>query len=490
MRIAIAGLMHESNGFAPGVTTLADFEHGGLDTGPAIARRWAEAHHEICGFFAAATIEPFEAAPAFTAWAMPSGIVEKETYDQLLDRLIASLKSAGPVDGILLALHGAMLVEGLTTSADAHTAKLVRQWLGPEKPLVVTLDYHANVSPELAQFADAVVVYQTYPHVDQRARGARAGAIIAESIRKKKKPVAAIIPIPALIHLLSQNTSREPVLSILAKCQELKPKYHQLLELQFVAGFPYADTPETGSSIVAVAIEDAAEAHQAASELYDYIWSIRDELTADLPQAEAAVKKASLEMKWPTVLVDVGDNIGGGSAADSTVLAHEIMRQNGPNFWVVLNDEAAVEACIQTGVGHHLKLQAGGRIDQNAPPLHLSGRVRLLHDGQYEEPQARHGGVKYHDQGLTAVLETDRGDTVILTSRRHAPFSLGQLTSLGLDPTRAKIIVVKAAVAFRAAYEPIAQSIIEVDTPGLTAASPRRFNYNRIHRPILPLDDI
>jgi len=490
MKIAIAGLMHESNAFAPGVTSMADFEIGGLDTGPALLARWQQAHHELGGFLAAAEREGFEAVPAFTAWAMPSGLISRTTYDHLLNRLLAALRGCGPVDGALLALHGAMQVEGLAGSADAHTAAQVRKWLGPDRPLVVTLDYHANVSPELADAADAVVVYQTYPHIDQKERGLRAGEIMADCIRQKVRPVTAIVPLPMLIHLLAQNTNREPVLSILETSKKIRAATPGLLELHFVAGFPYGDTPATGASVVAVASGDRAVAESAALQFANIIWELKDKLTAQMPEPAQAVALACRQIQWPTVLVDVGDNIGGGSAADSTVLAHEIIRQAGPPFWVILHDEAAVEKCVEAGVGHIVRLQAGGNEDTNSPPLDVHGRVRLIHDGRYEEPLARHGGVRFHDQGLTGVIETERGDTVICTSHRHAPFSLGQLTSLGLDPVRAKIIIVKAAVAFRAAYEPIAGCIMEVDTPGLTAANPRRFDYRNIRRPMLPLDDI
>lgn len=489
-KIAIAGLMHESNSFAPGMTTLKDFETGGMDTGPSISKRWADAQHELGGFFEASKLYDFIPVPAFSAWAMPSSIIQISTYETLLDRLIAGLRSAGGYDGVLLALHGSMMVEGMSQSADAHSAKKVREEIGPDKPLIVTLDYHANISPELANYADAIIVYQTYPHIDQRSRGLRAGKIISQCLKTGLTPISVVKPVPILIHLLAQNTSRDPVASILNFADQIVATTPGLLELQFVAGFPYADSSCTGATIVAVAETDIAIAESAAQKLFDRVWEERDYLTAQPPSAESAVAQAIAEAKWPTIMVDIGDNVGGGSAADSTVIAHEIIRQNGPGFWVVLHDEQSVTDCIQAGVGHRVRIQAGGKVDQNAPPLIINGQIKLIHDGRYEETEARHGGVKFHDQGLTAVIETDRGDTIICNSNRHAPFSLGQLTSLGLDPNRAQIIIVKAAVAFRAAYEPIANSIIEVDTPGLTAGNPKRFQYRNIKRPILPLDQI
>ncbi len=489
-RIAIAAFMHESNGFASGLTTESDFALGGLDTGEAIRQRWAEAHHEIGGFFEAAERFGFDLRPALTAWAMPSAMLDESAYEAILDRLLASLRGCGPVDGVLLALHGAMVVDGLEGSADAHTAMQVRKAIGREIPLIVTLDYHANVSPALADAADGVIVYRTYPHVDQRERGLRAGELMHRAVTTGQKPATFIRPLPILVHLLAQNTNRDPVLTLTREADSIRDSTPGLADLQFVAGFPYADTQATGASVVAVAYESADVARAAAVDLAAKVWSVRQALTSQPPDAEKAVSQATENKLWPTVLADLGDNIGGGSAADSTVIAQEILRQDGPRFVVVLYDPAAVETCVAAGVGGEISVEAGGRIDRNAPPLKINGRVKCLHDGRYEEPEARHGGVRFHDQGLSAVIETDRDDTVVCNSHRHAPFSLRQLTSLGIDPRLAQILIVKAAVAFRAAYEPVAASIVEVDTPGLTAANPCRFEYRMVRRPILPLDEI
>src|SRR5205814_5951949 len=176
----------------------------------------------------------------------------------------------------------------------------------------------------------------------------------------------------------------------------------------------------------------------------------------------------------PVVLVDLGDTIGGGSAADSTVLLHELIRQKATGSGVVLYDPEAVRVCAEAGVGGAVVVDAGGKIDPHAPPVRVTGRVVTIHDGRYEEERPRHGGIRHNDQGLTAVIATDDANIVVLNSLRHPPFSLVQLTSLGLHPEQARVLVVKAAVAYKAAYAPVAQRIIEVDTPGLTAATPAR----------------
>jgi microcystin degradation protein MlrC len=186
----------------------------------------------------------------------------------------------------------------------------------------------------------------------------------------------------------------------------------------------------------------------------------------------------------------MGDNIGGGSPGDSTFILAELVRQGASGFAVVIFDPEAVQSCIQAGVGGVVFLEVCGKADnQHGDPVPIRGNVRLIHDGQYIETQPRHGGQRYHNQGLTAVVAV--GDSLVaLTSRRQTPFSLQQLLSLGIDPTEMRMIVVKAAVAYRAAYEPIAGQIIEVDTPGLTAVNPLHFEYNDIRRPLFPLDDL
>ena len=184
----------------------------------------------------------------------------------------------------------------------------------------------------------------------------------------------------------------------------------------------------------------------------------------------------------------MGDNIGGGSPGDSTFILSELLQQGASGFVVVVYDPEGVQSCIQAGVGEAVSLEVGGKMDnRHGDPVAINGRVRLIHDGQYIETEPRHGGQRYHNQGLTAVIEVG-GSLVVLTSRRQTPFSLQQLLSLGINPSDMQMIVVKAAVAYRAAYEPIAGTIIEVDTPGLTAVNPLHFEYHDIRRPLFPLD--
>jgi len=282
-------------------------------------------------------------------------------------------------------------------------------------------------------------------------------------------------------------TNAPPMASILNAAKQLEEEPNILVG-NVAVGYPYADVHEAGPAFVVVTDDDPQLAQTEAERLSDMLWNARGQLTLDLPDAAQAVEQAIQSDNPPVILVEMGDNIGGGSPGDSTFILSELVRQKASGFAVVVFDPEAVQSCIQAGVGGTVSLEVGGKADNlHGDPVSIKGNVRLIHDGQYIETQPRHGGQRYHDQGLTAVVAV--GDSLVaLTSKRQTPFSLQQLYSLGIDPTEMRMIVVKAAVAYRAAYEPIAGQIIEVDTPGLTAVNPLHFEYHNIRRPVFPLD--
>jgi microcystin degradation protein MlrC len=291
-----------------------------------------------------------------------------------------------------------------------------------------------------------------------------------------------------LLNLLGQDTGRAPMAGLMRQARAAE-KLPGVLSVSLMAGFPYADVPDMGASVIAVTDGDLAEAQNVAVELANAMWDVREHLNVPCPQPEWAVRKAIECTKPPALLIDLGDNIGGGSAGDGTVLLAELLKQRAGGFVVVMYAPAAVEQAKAVGVGGTVDVTVGGSTGPlHGAPVRVRGVVRSLHDGKWMEVEARHGGRRQNDQGHTVVLDLPDGNLLVLNTLRTPPFSLGQLTSLGIDPKGARIIVVKAAVAYKAAYAPVGGTIIEVDTPGLTAINAARFNYKRIHRPMYPLD--
>jgi microcystin degradation protein MlrC len=485
MRIAVGGIMHESNTFAPLATGLERFREGSLTYGPSMIPVWAEAHHEFGGFIAGAAKFGYELAPTAMAWATPSGPVTDEFFDHLTDALATGCRLAQP-DGVLVALHGAM-VTPKHPDADTEVVRRLRAALGPKTPLAVSLDFHGNITPEMGQLANVLVGYQTYPHIDQRERGLLAAELLTRAVRGEVRPVCFVAKPPMILNLLGQDTAREPMAGLMAAARAAE-KRPGMLSVSLMAGFPYADVPAMGPAVIAVADNDPALAKSVAEELSAAMWDVREKLYVPCPMPEEAVRRAVASARTPVLLVDLGDNIGGGSAGDGTVLLAELLKQKAHGFVVAVYAPDAVTAAKAAGVGAVLDVTVGGAVDaMHGDPVTVRGTVKSLHDGTWVEREARHGGRRQNDQGHTAVLELPGDSLLVLNTFRTPPFSLGQLTSLGIDPKAARAIVVKAAVAYKAAYAPIAGEIVEVDTPGLTAINPARFPYTRIRRPMFPL---
>jgi microcystin degradation protein MlrC len=374
-----------------------------------------------------------------------------------------------PLDGLLLGLHGAMVAEGFP-QADGETVARVRAQVGPDFPLFVTHDYHGNVPPQLVEDATALIIYKTCPHIDQRERGLQAADLLTRTVRGEVQPTSSIVKPELVYNIAFHNTSSGPMKQVMEAAIELEGQ-PGVLAVSVAAGYQYADVPWMGPSIVVVTDGDAALAEREANRLADLMWATRDELLPEIPGPGEAVQEAMASEDKPVAMMEMGDNIGGGSAGDSTYVLEALLGQ-GANGWVAaLYDPESVEACAAAGIGARLTLAVGGKVDdQHGPTLTVEGTVRALHDGKFIETERRHGGGKYWDQGLTAVLETS-GGLLVLDSERTPPMSLNQLRSVGIMPEQHEIFVAKGSVAPRAAYEPVSARIIEVDSGGATSIS-------------------
>lgn len=484
-RVGVIAIVQESNTFLPRDTTLADYQQDTLLGGEEVRRRFADAHHEVGGFFAGLAAAGLEAVPVFAARAMPYGTMTSECRQGLLARLDAQLDRAGPLDGLLLAPHGATVAADQADFDGGWVSHVRRRF--PHAPIAATLDLHANVSPRLIAAADAWVAYRTNPHLDQRACGMEAAGILACTLRGEVRPTTAAEFLPLVVNIERQLTADEPCRSLVALADEVRHR-PGVLAVSLLLGFPYADVPQLGTAVTVTTDNNPAAAHAAAAEIASYWWQRREAFRGELVSIDDALARAA-RGPWPVGLLDMGDNVGGGSPGDGTLLAAALERQGLAPSFALLFDPEAVQRCQQAGLAARLSLSIGGHCDLlHGAPLEREVVVRGLHDGRFEETEARHGGMLHYDQGPTAVVETDGGLTLMLTSRRMAPFSIRQMTSFGVDPAQFRYVVIKGVHAPVAAYAPYCRQLIRVNTPGVTTADMGQLTFHHRRRPLYPFE--
>lgn len=487
MRVGIVGLLHESNSFIAEPTTLRHFEQDALFIGTAIKERFEPTAHELGGFFAGLAQESIEPVPIFAARALPYGPVTADAFQQLLQRMLSEFASATQLDGVLAAPHGAAVSESFR-DADGHWLTQLRQQTGESMPIIATLDAHANLSQQMVDATNALVGYRTNPHLDQFDRGVEAARLMAQTLRGDVCPVQHAEFPPVAINIERQMTS-EPHLASLYQTLDSVRQQTGVLSSSILLGFPYADVEEMGSSLVVVTDNDPQLATEQARMLSSQMWQQRDQLAGEFISMQEAVQQATTKT-GPVCLLDMGDNVGGGSPGDSTHLAHIIRESDITSTLMCIFDPQSVQESVNSGTGASLDLQIGGKTDdQHGVPLPGTFTVRGIYEGRFTDTQTRHGAMTYYDQGRSAVVESSDGQmTVLLTSKRTPPFSLVQLTSCGLDPASFQVIVAKGVNAPVAAYAAVCEELIRVNSPGCTTADMRQLEFKYRRKPMFPFE--
>lgn len=485
MRVGILGLQHESNTFSPIHTDLASFE---VTTGEEVARFWRGSHHEVAGFLARLEAEGVEPVPMFVATATPSGTIDDRTLESLVAQLEEEAGRAGPVEGFLVAAHGAA-VSRSQPDADGYWLQRLREGVARNVPLVCTLDAHANVSPRMVEACDALIAYRTNPHLDTFDRGLEAARLLVRTLRSEVEPAQAAAFPRMAVNILHQDTNRAPLLPTYELAASMR-EIAGVLSVSICVGFPYADVEEMGAGVVVVTDGRPDLARSLADELADHLLARRGDFRPDFPPVEEAVEAAAVA-EGPVCLLDTGDNVGGGSAGDGTILAHIVRKRGGPPSFISIYDPESVAGAVAAGPGGRVRLKMGGKTDDlHGPPLESEVTVRSRHDGRFTESAVRHGGHAVYDMGQTAVVTVDETLIIQLTSKRVPPFSLNQLLSCGIEPDRFQIVVAKGVHAPVPAYAPVCPTIIRAITPGSTTPDLSRLELKRRRRPLFPFEDV
>jgi len=473
LRIAIGGFLHESHSFAPRPATWADFVRpGGFP--PLQEANLVTALRPTSAPSAGAIRVAEEAGVALVplAWAVanPSGPVQDEAFERIAALIGAGLSRAlqdAPLDGVYLDLHGAALAESFP-DAEGELLRRVRAIVGPDLPLTISLDPHANLTARMVALVDAAVPYRTYPHVDMKDAGAQAMRLLLARIRRGTPWARAFRQLDFWIPITSQCTLVDPMRAVLAERAALAERAG-LAELAFCFGFPYADFPECGVALAAFA-ETQVQADAAADAFAQHVASQEHAFDLGVMPAEQAVAEAitARGTQRPVVIADTQDNPGGGGHGDTTGLLAELVRQGATGAVLCLiNDAESAAACRAAGEGGEVALSLGGKSD--GVPLPCTARVERLTDGRFTLTGPMGAG-NPADLGPTALIAIEPGIRVMVVSRKTQAYDQAILRHVGIEPAECRILALKSSVHFRADFGPIAERIIVAAAPGPVVA--------------------
>jgi microcystin degradation protein MlrC len=482
-RIAIGGFQHETNTFAPTKATFEDFTRGGawpgLARGPALFEAVAGINLPAAGFIERARQGGHDLLPLSWAQATPSAEVSEDAYERIAGQILDDLGRLRHLDAIYLDLHGAMVTEHLEDGEGELLAR-VRRLIGPEPPLVASLDLHANVSPAMVELSDALVVFRTYPHVDMAATGARSVELIERCLKSGRKPHKAYRQLPFLIPTTAGCTTQEPAMGLFAHLADLdRPP---LVSLSFACGFGPADIYDCGPSVMAYG-EEATATEAAAQALYNEALAREEAFAAKFwrpAEAVAHAIAAARTAKGPVILADTQDNPGGGANSDTVGLLAELVRQGAKGAAIgLIYDPAVALAAHEVGEGSSLRIGLGAKSGlPGHRPFEADYLVERLGDGAFTATGPFYEGAHMH-LGPMALL-TVGGVRIAVASRKNQAADQEMFRHLGVEPADEKILVLKSSVHFRAHFKPIAAEILIVAAPGPNPADLSDLTYRRL----------
>lgn len=486
MKIITGCIGHETNTFSNIISDLDKFKEKGIIEGNEFFKIYLGTRSIGGAFIEIAKKREYELVPTLWNNTFAWGLVTDEALDYMLDKMLKRIREAGKIDGVLMQLHGAMVSE-THPDAEAYILGKIRKLVGKDIPIVATLDLHANLSKKTSEFADILVGYDTYPHVDPYERGLEAAELMYLLLKKEIKPTVAHEKLQMLISPQAQKTNYFPMKSVYDLAHIIEEE-EGILNVTILPGYPFSDIEYAGMDIIVTTDNDKELADEKAKQISDYIWNMRRHFLADVIPVEDAVRRAILAKEGPIILADQADNPGGGAPADGTAILQELLKQKAKNVVIcVMRDPEAVAKAIEVGIGNMVTMKIGGKTDNiHGEPVKVTGYVKLISDGKFLRKSIMGRGL-ITNLGRTVILDID-GIEIILTERRVQPTDLEQYRAFGIEPTEKKIIVVKSAVHFREVHEPIAKEIIEVDGPGIHGTRLSGFPYKNIKRPMFPLD--
>jgi len=486
MKFVIAMMKHETNTFSPVPTPYESFAGQTACFGDNAYRAFKGTNTPMAAFIDLAEKEGAEIIIPIAAETWPSGSVHAEAYQRMTDAICNAV--AEGCDAAFLDLHGAMVSQS-TDDGEGTLLERVRA-VAPGLPVAVALDLHANLTDKMIANCTAIAGYTTYPHVDMYETGLRVGKILISALKGKAKPTMAWANRPMLPHTLRMGTDEAPMGDLVARAKSIESK--DALAVTVFGGFPLADFHDAGLSVVVVTDDNRKSARDISQNLANDAWRHRRDFVYQEEPLAASVARAGELTEGPVLLIDHADNCASGGTQDTMPVIAEVMRQGLKDVAVgAIRDPEAVSKLISAGVGSDVTLPVGGKMDmpsigRKGEPLEVTGRVRLISDGEFVVKGPMYTGVKMH-MGKAVVLDTGSIQFLVLENN-HEPFDLGMFRSVGIEPTAKRYLLLKSRIHYRAGFKPIAKNIIECSGIGVTGSEYSQFKFEKIRRPIFPLD--
>ena len=487
MRIATIAVGQETNDFNPVPTTLDDFRAFGIHEGQEILTTMqGKGQVGGCVDAVAASGMNVEWIPIISGWAMAGGRISTEARMFFEERIGTGLRNSGKIDALALHLHGAAAAEGVDDMEGAQLA-ICRAILGPDIPIVLSLDHHANITRQMVELSTAIVAHRTQPH-DVYDTGKIAGEILVRILRKEIRPVMAWRKLRLVTHQEQFLTSQGPMKAWFDHARALEAKDKRVLHLALCPMQPWLDVAEGGWTSVVVVDGDKALAERLADESADLAWSMRATfMKKEAVSIDDAVRRADQAAKGVVVLSDTGDTVFGGTAGDSNLILEAILRLGIKSRALMpLIEPVTVAKLIAAGEGSEITLPIGGHLSPKFfKPLTVTGRVRKICDGRVKVPVFQQ---PEHDMGRTVIF--DVGPATLLVSER--PGAAGNVPDVyrwfGIEPSDYKMAVLKTASNFQF-FKSISSEVIRVDTPGPGQSDVVGLPWARVPRPMYPMEE-
>lgn len=468
MRIGLGGILHETNTYSARVNQESEFE---VYRGEEITAANRGARTESGGVFDAAAEIGAQVVPLLWAEAQPENMIERTLYEKFKEELLTRLEDAGPLDGVVLTLHGAGLVSGIG-ELEQDLCAAVRDVIGESTPLVTTLDMHGNnLTPEFVAAVDAALGCRFFPHTDFYERGQKALRLIPMILAGKIQPVIHVETVPILPPSTPTTEGCAAQLVDMCRAMEQKPG---IIDCNVFHGFVHADWPTVGMHVVVHTDNDPALAASTAQELASWLWNNREAFHRHIPEASEAVASARSARDGLVILYEMADNVGGGAPGDGTRLLREMLdAQLTDACFGILVDPESVEVAFQAGVGNVVSLSLGGKNSPDDSPIQVEAYVKVITDGRFKLTTPMYAG-RQVDLGPMARLVVQGIDVVVSTNREQL-YDPAALLLHGIQIEQYRYLGVKSEGHFRAGFAGMWSEAIGVDGPGLSSADFRRF---------------